>query len=89
MPVPERASYQKGRLLTFILIADIPLRSSMIEIRKQRCPISTGAPIKKGQVNDLLPAISSPSEIAVFKIEHHTKKTAPDQGDALAESHER
>lgn len=34
--------------------------------------MSTGIPIKNGQVNDLLAAVLSPSEIAAIKIEFHT-----------------
>ena len=34
--------------------------------------MSTGIPIKNGQVNDLLAASLLPSEIAAIKIESHT-----------------
>ena len=39
---------------------------------KQSLLMSTGIPIKNGQVNDLLAAILLPSEIAAIKIEFHT-----------------
>ena len=50
---------------------------------------SSGNPIRNGQnVNDLLTAILLPSEIAVIKIEAHTKSTGPEyQGNTLADFH--
>lgn len=49
--------------------------------------MSTGTPIKNGQIQGLLTAMLLPCKIAVIKIEAHTKNGTWYQRNALADFH--
>lgn len=71
----------QNRLLIFILTAGMLLVPSMIwgMLWKQRFSYVLWDPIKHGQqVDELLSAVLSPSEIAVIKIAAHTQRTEPE-----------
>lgn len=75
VPLPEQTSYQKDKVLIFVLTAGMPLGSSTIwgHYGNKGSSFVHWNPIKNGQqVNDLLAAILLPSEIATTEIEAHT-----------------